>query len=102
MSFSSLLNNEQTKFTIFATVLGSGVVELLHSLSSHILIPLIDGDCNKDGEQDIKNNLKNKTYTINKKIIYVGEFMYIFIKFTIFFIILFIMYILTSPHSLKV
>ena len=74
------MSNEQTKFTIFATVIAAVSSELLQSLSSDIFIPLIDGDCNKDGKPDIQHNIKSKTSHVGKKVLNTGNFIYVLIN----------------------
>ena len=76
------------KSTIVVTALAAISSELLSSLSTHILIPLIDGDCNKDGKPDLKHNLKNKKLRIGKKVLYTGEFLYTLIKFILILVFL--------------
>ena len=79
------------KSTIVVTALAAVSSELLSSLSTHILIPLIDGDCNNDGKSDIKHNIKSKKTRIGKKVIHIGEFLYTLIKF--FLILVFLLLI---------
>ena len=76
------------KSTIVVTALAAVSSELLSSLSTHILIPLIDGDCNKDGKQDIRHNLRSKQSKIGKKVLYTGEFLYTLIKFILILVFL--------------
>ena len=76
------------KSTIIVTALAAVSSELLSSLSTHILIPLIDGDCNKDGKPDIRHNLRSKQLKVGKKVLYTGEFVYTFIKFILILIFL--------------
>jgi large-conductance mechanosensitive channel len=76
------------KSTIIITALAAISSELLSSLSTHILIPLIDGDCNNDGKLDINHNLKSKKTKIGKKVIHIGEFLYTMIKFILIVIFL--------------
>ena len=84
-------SKEYLKFTIIVTVLASVSSELLTSISSHILIPLIDTDCNKDGKPDIQNNLRNKILLVNKKkVIFIGEFAYTLIKFILILLFLYL------------
>lgn len=83
-------SKEYMKTTILITALAAVSSEVLSSLSTHILIPLIDTDCDKDGKPDISHNLKSKTSKVGKKVLYTGEFMYVFIKFILilFFLLL--------------
>jgi large-conductance mechanosensitive channel len=78
------------KSTVLITALAAISSELLSSLSTHILIPLIDSDCDKDGKPDIGHNLKNKTSKVGNKIIYSGEFIYTIIKFILILLFLFL------------
>ena len=78
------------KMTVLITALAAVSSELLSSLSKHILIPLIDSDCNKDGKPDIAHNLKSKTSKVGNKIIYTGEFTYTIINFILILLFLFL------------
>ena len=81
-------SKDYIKTTIFITALAAISSDVLNSLSSHILIPLIDSDCDNDGKPDLSHNLRNKTSRVNKKIVYTGEFGYVVIKFVLIFIFL--------------
>lgn len=76
------------KSTIYITALAAVSSELLSSLATHILIPLIDADCNKDGKPDIKGNIKSKKVKIKNKVIHIGEFLFVFIKFVLILLFL--------------
>ena len=88
ISFGS---KDYIKLTIIIAVIAATSTELLNSLSTNILIPLIDTDCNKDGKPDLSHNLKNKKIIIKKKIIYTGEFAFVLVKFIL--IVLFVYFI---------
>lgn len=78
------------KITVLITALAAISSELLSSLSTHILIPLIDSDCDKDGKPDLSHNLKSKTSKVGNKVIYSGEFTYTIIKFILILLFLFL------------
>ena len=78
------------KTTVLITALAAISSELLSSLSTHILIPLIDSDCDKDGKPDLAHNLKSKTSKLGNKVIYSGEFTYTIIKFILILLFLFL------------
>lgn len=82
--------NDYIKSTVFVTALAAISSELLSSLSTHILIPLIDSDCDKDGKPDLRTNLRSKTFIFRNKVIYTGEFSYVFIKFILILLFLLI------------
>lgn len=82
------INNSYIKTAVIVTAMAAISSELLNSLSSHILIPLIDTDCDKDGKPDLRKNLRNKTVRIKNKVIYSGEFAFTFIKFILILIFL--------------
>ena len=84
------MNSDYFKSTIFVTALAAVSSELLSSLATHILIPLIDSDCDKDGKPDITKNLKNKTIIIKNKVVYIGAFGYVIIKFILILFFLFL------------
>ena len=83
-------SSDYIKSTIFVTALAAISSELLSSLSTHIFIPLLDKDCDKDGKLDLTQNLKNKKTKVGKKIIPVGEFLFTLIKFILILIFLFL------------
>jgi large-conductance mechanosensitive channel len=90
------MNTEYFKSTVLVTALAAVSSELLSSLATHILIPLIDSDCDKDGKPDIAKNLKSKTIIIKNKVIYIGAFGYVVIKF-----ILILLFLLLIKKLLK-
>lgn len=90
MSFN-YSSKDYMKSTIMITALAAISSELLSSLSTHIFIPLIDSDCDRDGKPDIAGNLRSKKHKLGKKVLYTGEFAYVFIKFVL--IILFLLLI---------
>lgn len=75
------IDNSYIKTAVIITAMAAISSELLNSLSTHILIPLIDSDCDKDGKPDLRKNLRNKTIIFKNKIIYSGEFAFTFLKF---------------------
>ena len=84
-------SNEYIKFSIFATILAALSSELLSSLATHILIPLIDGDNDNDGKNDLEVNLKNRTTKVGSKVVYIGEFKYTLLKFILILLFLFLL-----------
>ena len=90
--FRLFLTNKEVKIATFITIFAAVSSELLQSLSTHLIIPLIDGDVNEDGELDISKNLKQHKTQFRNKILYTGEFLYILIKFLIIVIFLYILY----------
>lgn len=81
-------SKDYIKSTIIVTALAAVSSELLSSLSTHILIPLIDTDCDNDGQPDIRHNLRNKKSKLGKKVLFTGEFLYTFIKFILILLFL--------------
>jgi len=81
-------STDYIKTTILITALAAVSSELLSSLATHILIPLIDGDCNNDGKPDISHNIRSKQSKVGKKILYTGEFMFVIIKFILILLFL--------------
>ncbi len=81
-------SSDYIKSTVFVTALAAISSELLSSLSTHIFIPLLDRDCDKDGKLDLSQNLKNRKIKVGKKIVHSGEFIFTLIKFILILIFL--------------
>lgn len=87
--FILFLKNNNVMATLIATVLSTYVTELTTSFADDIILPIIYRDGDGDGKADIKSlkKLKFNFYGITFK---VGNFVTIFLKVTVVFIVLFL------------
>ena len=88
--FKDYVKTKEAKFTIIVTVFAAVFSNLLTSLSSNIIIPLIDNDCNGDNKNDIKQNIKNSKTKVGKKVVDTGLFLYSLIQFIFIILVLII------------
>jgi large-conductance mechanosensitive channel len=93
--FLDYIKSDDAKYNIIITIFAAIFSELLTSFASNIIIPLIDGDLNKDNKKDINNNIKNYKVTLFGKELLLGEFAYSFIKFIF---IVFILYLFSKVY----
>ena len=72
--------NEYQKKTLIITVIGASLTEVLFSLVQNVIIPLFDIDIDGDDVKELKS-ISQKVIIVNNRKIYIGKFLYLFIKF---------------------
>lgn len=88
--FKEYIKTREAKFTIIVTTFAAVFSNLLTSLSSNVIIPLIDNDCDGDNKDDIKQNIKNSKTKVGKKVVDTGLFLYSLIQFIFIILVLII------------
>lgn len=72
---------------IIGTVLASFVTEISYSVINNIIMPILTTDINNNKKDDMKD-LQSWEVNIFSKKIYIGKFLYSFIRFAIILVIL--------------
>ncbi len=90
--FYTFLNDNQIFATAIATIFSKIISDLSYSFIDNMLLPIINIDLNNDGKSDIAD-FKNKIININGIHFKFGQFAIEIFKF---FIILFILFILSK------
>lgn len=72
---------------IIGTVLASFVTEISYSVINNIIMPILTTDINNNKKDDMKDLQKWEVNIFSKKI-YIGKFLYSFIRFAIILVIL--------------
>ena len=78
---------DQLKNTLLVTVIATSLTEVLFSLVQNVIIPLFDIDIDGDDVKELKS-ISQKVLIMNNKKIYIGKFLYLFIKFLLIGLIL--------------
>lgn len=72
--------NKQLKNTLLITVIAASLTEVLFSLVQNVIIPLFDVDVDGDDVKEL-DSISKKVIIVNGRKLYIGKFLYLFIKF---------------------